>query len=315
MNDNASMIAVLCSHLCSDDCCPLEPSEWTKLADAMIAQKLQPKDIPDFSENEMKQYFGYGASEIERIKNLLDRAGSLGFELERLSSMGINVITRADKGYPEALKKKLKGGCPPLFYYAGELALLHRKTVGFVGSRTVGDEDMAFTEKTVGKINQHGLGVVSGGAKGIDRTASAASLSNGSFCIEYLSDSLAREIKRKDVISEIQDKRLLLLSIAKPDAGFNTGMAMQRNKFIYAQSEATVVVRSDYNKGGTWAGANEALKKKYCPVLCHDQKQYPGNIGLIKLGAVPIDESWDGDVSHTESMIPVESEQISLFDE
>ncbi len=48
MNDNASMIVVLCSHLCADNCRPLEPSEWTKLADTMIAQKLQPKDIPNF---------------------------------------------------------------------------------------------------------------------------------------------------------------------------------------------------------------------------------------------------------------------------
>lgn len=315
MNENASMIVVLCSHLCADGCRPLEPSEWTKLVDTLIAQKLQPKDIPDFSDDDMKRYFGYGASEIERIKRLLDRAGSLGFELEKLSAMGIKVITRADKGYPKALKAKLKGSCPPLFYFAGELALLDQKTVGFVGSRTIGDEDTAFTEKTVGKINQRGFGVVSGGAKGIDSISSATSLSNGSFCIEYISDSFVRKIKKKEVISAIQDKRLLLMSIAKPDAGFNAGMAMQRNKYIYAQSEATVVVKSDYNKGGTWSGANEALKKGFCPVLCRDHKQYPGNAGLIKLGAVPIDENWNGDVNNISDLVSNKGEQISIFDE
>lgn len=315
MNDNASMIVVLCSHLCADNCRPLEPSEWTKLADTMIAQKLQPKDIPNFSDDDMKHYFGYGISEIERIKRLLDRAGSLSFELEKLSSMGIKTITRADKGYPKVLKTKLKGGCPPLFYFAGELALLNRRTVGFVGSRTIGDDDAVFTERTVGKINQYGFGVVSGGAKGIDSIASAASLSNGSFCIEYISDSFVRKIKKKDVISAIQDNKLLLMSIAKPDAGFNAGMAMQRNKYIYAQSEATVVVKSDYNKGGTWNGANEALKKEYCPILCRNRKGYQGNIELIKHGAVPIDENWDGDVNNIDSLISAEGEQLSMFDE
>lgn len=315
MNENASMIVVLCSHICAENCRPLEPSEWTKLADAMIAQNLLPKDIPDFSDEAMKRYFGYEASEIERIKKLLDRAGSLSFELEKLSAMGIKVITRADKGYPKALKATLKGSCPPLFYFAGELSLLDQKTVGFVGSRTIGDQDTSFTEKTVGKINQRGFGVVSGGAKGIDSTASAASLSNGSFCIEYLADSLVRKIKKKEVISAIQDKRLLLMSMAKPDAGFNAGMAMQRNKYIYAQSEATVVVKSDYNKGGTWSGANEALKKGFCPVLCRDHKQYPGNVGLIKLGAVPIDESWDGDVDNIGGLGSNGGEQLSIFDE
>ncbi len=315
MNENASMIVVLCSHLCADNCRPLDPSECTKLADKMIEKKLQPKDIPDLSNDDMKHYFGYGTSEIERINKLLDRAGSLSFELEKLSSMGIKTITRADKGYPKALKTKLNGGCPPLFYFAGDLSLLNRRTVGFVGSRTVGDDDVAFTERTVGKINQYGFGVVSGGAKGIDSTASAASLSNGSFCIEYISDSFVRKIKKKEVISAIQDKKLLLMSIAKPDAGFNAGMAMQRNKYIYAQSEATVVVKSDYNKGGTWNGANEALRKGYCPILCRNCNEYHGNIELIKLGAVPIDDNWDGDVNNIDSLLSAEGEQLSIFDE
>ncbi len=315
MNENASMIVVLCSHLCAENCKPLEPSEWTKLADKMIAQNLQPKDIPDYSDYDMKRYFGYDSNEIERIKKLLDRAGSLSFELEKLSSMGIKVITRADKGYPKALKSNLKGGCPPLFYFAGDLSLLDKKTVGFVGSRTVNEEDTTFTEKTVGKINQRGFGVVSGGAKGIDSTAFTASIANGSFCIEYISDSFVRKIKKKDVIAAIQDKRLLVLSITKPDAGFNAGIAMQRNRFIYAQSEVTIVIKSDYNKGGTWSGAKEALKKEYCPVLCRDCKHYSGNIGLIKLGAIPIDESWNGDVGNVDSLIPNNSEQLSFFDE
>lgn len=315
MNDNASIIVALCSHLCADSCRPLEPSEWTKLADKMIAQELRPKDIPELSDEDMKQYFGYSEVDIDRIKRLLDRSGSLTFELEKLSSMGIKIITRADKGYPKALKAKLKGSCPPLFYFAGDLSLLEQKTVGFVGSRTVGDEDTAFAENMVSKINQHGFGVVSGGAKGIDSISSAASLANDSFCIEYISDSFVRKIKKKEVITEIQDGKLLLMSMAKPDAGFNAGMAMQRNKYIYAQSEVTIVVRSDYNKGGTWGGATEALKKEYCPVLCRDHKKYPGNMGLIKLGAVPIVDSWDGNVDNISELMPDVGEQLSIFDE
>lgn len=308
------MIIVLCSHLCAENCRPLEPSEWTKLADKLIAEKLEPKDIPDFSDEEMKRYLDYKEDEIERIKKLLNRAGSICFELERLSTMGIRMVTRADKGYPRTLKSKLKGGCPPLFYYAGDLSLLGRRTVGFVGSRTVGDEDIAFTEDTVKKINERGFGVVSGGAKGIDSVSSAASLLNGSFAIEFISDSFTRKIKNKEVISAIQDGRLLIMSMAKPDAGFNAGIAMQRNKYIYAQSTATIVVKSDYNKGGTWGGATEALRKEYCPVLCSKHKEYPGNEGLIRLGAIPIDDSWDGDADNVAVLAPNVGVQLSLFD-
>lgn len=312
MNDNASVIVVLCSRLCSESCRPLEPSEWSRLADAMIARKLEPKDIPELSDNDLNSFPG---SDAERIKRLLDRAGSLSFELEKLHSIGIKIVTRADKDYPKALKTKLREGCPPLFYYAGDISLLKRKTVGFVGSRDIDGGDTSFTERTVEKINKPGFGVVSGGAKGVDSTSSAVSLSNGSFCIEYISDSLLRRMKKKEIISAVQEGQLLLMSMAKPDAGFNVGMAMQRNKFIYSQSEATVVVRSDYNKGGTWSGATEALKKGYCPVLCRRCNQYKGNTELIKLGAVPIDDSWDGDVYNIDTLNGSEGEQISLFEE
>lgn len=315
MNNNASIIAALCSHLCAENCRPFEPSEWTRLAEKMMVQGLSPKDIPELSDEDMKRYFEFNEADTDRIKKLLDRSGSLSFELERLSSMGIKLITRADKGYPNAIKARLKGGCPPLFYYAGDLSLLEHRTAGFVGSRTVEDEDTAFAKSTVSKINRHGFGVVSGGAKGIDSISTAASISNGSFCIEYISDSFSRKIKKKEVISGIQDGKLLIMSMAKPDAGFNAGMAMQRNKYIYAQSEATVVVRSDHNKGGTWAGATEAIKKEYCPVLCRDCKKYPGNMGLIRLGAVPIDDSWDGDIDNIGGLTPDTVEQLSIFDE
>lgn len=311
------MITVLCSHLCSKNCRPLEPSEWTKLADMMLAQKLQPKDIDSFTSDDMKRYFGYGSEETERIKKLLDRAAALGFELEKLSHMGVNVITRADSEYPRALKAKLKGGCPPLFYTVGDLNLLNRKTLGFVGSRSIGDEDTAFTNITVGKVTARGFGVVSGGAKGVDSAAASASLMNGSFCIEYVSDTLTSRIKNRERITDIQEGRLLLLSAAVPDAGFSAGMAMARNKFIYAQSEATVVVKSDYNKGGTWSGATEALKKKYCPVLCRDRKQYKGNAALIERGAIPIDDNWNGDIDDTSVSAPEpdgEWEQLSFLD-
>ena len=98
------------------------------------------------------------------------------------------------------------------------------------------------------------------------------------------------------------------------DAGFNAGFAMQRNKFIYAQSKGTIVVKSDYDKGGTWSGATEALRNGYCPVFCRNNQKSLGNKKLIELGAIAIDENWDGklDVPVTKKKDPKE-DQLSLF--
>ena len=53
-----------------------------------------------------------------------------------------------------------------------------------------------------------------------------------------------------------------------------------------------MVVSSDFQTGGTWAGATEAIKANWCPVLVRDGASVPkGNRELIKLGAAPLVES------------------------
>ncbi len=261
MKDNSTAITVLCSHLCKGDGVrPYEPSEWSKLAEALISVKAQPADLFGFSDNDFEEILGYGTAETDRIKRLIDRSGSLAFEIEKYKNIGIRIITRADKEYPLILKNKLKNNRPPLFYCAGNTKIALQS------------------------------------------------------CIEYVSDSMTRILRQKEPLEAIHDGRLLILSAAAPDAGFNAGMAMSRNKFIYAQSDATVVVKSDYNKGGTWGGATECIKKGYAPVLCWNNKSYSGNMALIQRGAVPIDDSWDGRAPFFVTGNDSEPEQLTLFD-
>ena len=157
------------------------------------------------------------------------------------------------------------------------------------------DNDLAFAARTVKKTVEKGYGVVSGGARGVDSASEEAAIEEGAFAVEYLSDSMARKLRLARVTKAIRDGKLLLVSVAKPDAGFNVGIAMMRNRFIYAQSQATVVVRSDLRKGGTWAGATENLKYGWCKTLCWDNKAYKGNQELIKEGAIAISDDFDGD--------------------
>ena len=67
---------------------------------------------------------------------------------------------------------------------------------------------------------------------------------------------------------------------------------MGRNKLIYGLAEFAVVVSSDHQTGGTWAGALEALKANLCPVLVRDGDGVPrGNKELLKLGATALPAS------------------------
>lgn len=310
MNPNAQVITLLCSHICADDCQPFEPAEWSALANRMMERNCTPEEFLRFEENDVAARLALNEEETARIQRLLDRAGSMEFELARYENMGIRVLTRADAAYPNALKKKLKNTCPPLFYYAGDLALLNCPLAGYVGARSVTEQDEAFTRRTVEKTVSHGYGVVTGGAKGVDRIATQTALSLGANAVEFPADSMLKKLRNTEDVRAIQDGKLLLLSVAKPDAGFQVGVAMMRNRYIYAQSSGTVVVRSDLNKGGTWAGASDNLRHNWCPTFCWNHP-YSGNQALIRDGAIPIDDDWSGELSNVPTQAAVE--QMSLF--
>ena len=313
MNQNAEIIFMLCSHLAAEaDCKPYEPLEWSKLAELLMQNGMEPKHLPELSDAEFCD-LRIGSEEQKRIRQLLGRGANLTFELETYQSMGISVVTRADAAYPKMLKAKLGKSCPPLFYYAGDLSLAEKQSVGFVGSRNVDENDQRFTEQAVTKVNALGYAVVSGGAKGVDTIAGDTALRNGSAAVFYLADSMVKRIRSRETIAAIQSGKLLLLSAVKPDLGFTAASAMMRNRYIYAQSAGTVAVRADYKKGGTWSGAVDCIKHEIAPVFCWDNPAYRGNQELIRLGAIPVGEDWDADVTKLPEK-PEEPVQLSLFD-
>lgn len=314
MNQDANAILALCSHLCmAEGTQPLEPREYSRLATLLGEAGKTPKDLFDLPREELSDLLGGKEDQVQRILRLLERSGSLGLTLGQYRNMGIDTVTRADPGYPRQLKKKLANGCPPLFYCAGDLSLAEGRFIGYVGSRNIQQEDLDFTLRAVKVTTSLGYGVVSGGARGIDTVAGREALRQGSRCMEYLSDSLMKKLKDRDVIRGIQDGTMLLLSSAKPEAGFQVGLAMMRNRYIYAQSQATVVVRTDAGKGGTWAGAVDNLKNGYSPTLCREHP-YPGNQALLQQGAVPIGDNWDGTIPETATPPGEAYVQTSLFD-
>lgn len=316
MTQDSNAILTLCSHICvGEGVRPLEPREYSELARLLTQAGKTPKDLFRFSAEDFSTVLNFGTEQTTRFMRLLDRNASLSFELGKYQNMGIETITRADIKYPRVLKKKLLNACPPIFYYAGDLALLEQQLIGYVGSRSIAQEDMDFTIQTVRKTVAQGYGVVSGGAKGIDTVSGTEALLNGGISVEFLSDSLLKKLKKSDAIRNVQQGKLLMISVAKPDAGFNVGMAMMRNRYIYAQAAGTVIVRSDLNKGGTWTGANENLKNNWCTTLCWDHP-YPGNQELIKNGAIPIGNDWDGTIPEQQKKAATSEvyEQASLFD-
>lgn len=300
-NDSLAII-LLCSNLAVnykiDLVKPLTTVEWSKLAKIILNSSLKrPANLFNLSKEDIEKELLINSVEAERITKLLSKAGQLTFELNNLKNFGINVLTRADENFPKVLKERLKDKCPPVIYYCGDIDILNSNLVGVVGSRNIDEFGLEFTKKLAKKIVEDNYSLVSGGAKGVDGISQDEVLKNGGKVAIFIADSMINKIKKKEIREAITSKTLLIMSAINPSSGFTVYSAMDRNKYIYALSELTVIVSSDYNKGGTWAGATENLKNNWVPTLVRYDDNIPkGNKELIKLGIKKFDmNSFDKD--------------------
>ncbi len=218
----------------------------------------------------------------DRIKNLLNRGASLSLALDKWQSAGVWIMDRQHEHYPKAIKKQLKHQSPALFFGVGNPELLSKQAIGFVGSRDCDAQDEQATNQYVSQINQLNYQVVSGAAKGVDSHAMLASLNSGNTATGILADSLFRASASGQWRQHLKANNLVLISPFFPEGRFTPANAMARNKFIYLLSGATVVVTSG-EKGGTWEGAKENLKKDWVPLIVstHKQPLQAGNQALI----------------------------------
>ena len=286
----------------------LSPGEYKRLARHLREMQRQPADmlLPDAAD--LLRACG-PVIEESRLQRLLGRGFLLSQVMERWQARAIWVVSRADAGYPRRLKVRLREEAPALLYGCGEIGLLEAGGLAVVGSRHVDDPLIEYT-MTVGRIAARaGRTIVSGGAKGIDQAAMRGALEAGGKVSGVLADSLEKTAMNRDHRNLLIDGQLVLVSPYDPSAGFNVGHAMQRNKLIYALADAALVVCSDLNKGGTWAGATEQLDKlRLVPVYVRSTGDVSdGLTALLKKGAVAWPNPSDADAFQAvfEAVTPV----------
>ena len=292
-SDNSMSAVLLCSYMGinNDDAYkPLTLKEWNELLDSVLEHGQQPSVVMDPSQSFLRET-DCSQAYIERIKRLMSRAGTVAFQLDELEGKGIDIVTQFDADYPVLMKRRLKKKTPPVLFYSGDIGLAKKIGIGVAGSRNVDAEGVEFARKLVQKAAAERLVVYSGGAKGVDSIAEKAAVESGSAAISFVADSLISKIRKKEILDAIVNRKCLLLSDVRPDVGFSAARAMNRNRYIYASSYGTFVVASDYNKGGTWAGATEAMKNEWTKVLVWNHGGYEGNRRLIEKGAVPYELS------------------------
>lgn len=275
----------------------LTAGEYKRLARHLREQQRQPADFLLPEADELIDGCRL-IVDAERMKRLLARGFLLSQAVERWRTRAIWVVSRADADYPRRIKARLKDDAPAILYGCGEADLLDAGGLAVVGSRNVDDVLVEYTEG-IGRLTAKARRMlISGGARGIDQAAMRGALEAGGRVAGVLADSLEKTAMNREHRNLLMDGQLVLVSPYDPGAGFNVGNAMQRNKLIYALADAALVVSSDLNKGGTWAGAVEQLEKlRLVPIYIRSTgEKGKGLDALRNLGAMdwPNPEDADG---------------------
>jgi len=266
----------------------LTPGEYMRLA--VFLREVQ-KSLGDLLTADAGGLLGQcqGIVDGDRLRRLLGRGFLLSQAVERWQARAIWVITSADASYPQRFRERLKDNAPTILYGCGDATILATGGLAVVGSRNA-IPALRTCAEYIGQLAAHAQQtIVSGGARGIDQAAMHGALEAGGTVVGILADSLERAALNREYRSPLMEGQLVLVSPYDPMAEFNVGNAMQRNKLIYALADAALVVSSDDQKGGTWAGATEQLTKlKLVPVFVRSQ----GEIGkglqeLQNMGALP----------------------------
>lgn len=249
---------LLCSHLGDPERKVLTTAQFRNLSRIMRSAQPVDKDR-DLSASDLKA-LGIREDMARRILDLLDEEERLDRYLVRAEREDCHVMTLFSAGYPRCLEQRLGPDAPALLWYKGDPALLAKDAIGLVGSRDLEPENAAFAHQAGVQSAMQNIALVSGNARGADRTAQEACLRAGGQVISVVADELNRHSRREN---------LLYLSEDSFDLEFSTQRALSRNRLIHSLGFATLVAQSSLKHGGTWDGSVKNLRFGWTPLFCY----------------------------------------------
>jgi predicted Rossmann fold nucleotide-binding protein DprA/Smf involved in DNA uptake len=279
-------IALLCSQIphSASPWSPLQAREYHALAVWLHRQQLRPADLLGAYTHTPDCPLAY-----ERIQALLAREQALADDWSRWQGYGIWLLTRNQTEYPSKLRARLGASAPPIIYGIGPRTLPNAGGLAIVGSRDADQEALNFTALAGKRCANEQIVVISGGARGVDRTAVSAAIAEGGQANVVLADALLTAANTVYYQRAIAQQSLSILSPFHPQSAFSSAQAMYRNKIIYVLSDYALVVSSQYGHGGTWQGASENSRHAWVPLLVRTGDTIPlGNQKLLEGGAAAL---------------------------
>ena len=275
---------------------PLSTAQLRNLAERIQSSEF-PKEDRDLIPSDLVA-LGYGWDMAQRIVDLLGEEELLAHYLYRGQKLGCVAITRVSEGYPLILRKRLGLESPGCLWVRGDAVILNTPAISLVGSRELAEPNRIFAEEVGRQAALQGLTLVSGNARGADRTAQESCLEAGGRVISVVADELYKHPLREN---------MLYISEESFDSEFSAQRAISRNRVIHALGRMVFVAQSSLGKGGTWDGTVKNLRFGWSSVGCYRDGS-EASLQLEQMGAYLVEESDLQDLG----LLPEEA--ISLFE-
>ena len=264
---------LLTSHLGNPERKPLTAAQLRILA-GRVGSGGAPAQDRELEERDLT-VLGYSPQMAKRIVELLSEEALLDYYLQKGRRLGCTPITRVSGGYPLILRKRLGQESPGCLWARGDLSVLTEPAVALVGSRELRRENGRFATEVGRQAALQGYVLVSGNARGADRTAQESCLDAGGRVISIVPDALWKQPLREKV---------LYLSEDGFDEAFSAQRALSRNRCIHALGLKTFVAQTACGTGGTWDGTVKNLQFGWSDVYCFGDDS-EGAIRLEQMGA------------------------------
>lgn len=287
---------LLGSHLGDPNRKPLTVAQLRKLAQQI---RYAPRENPDRElEASDLTALGYGLEMAHHIIELLTDEELLEYYLEKGKRADCVPVCRASDDYPLLLRKRLGLDCPGCLWLKGDVSLLKQPAAALVGSRELLEENRVFAAEVGKQSALQGYVLVSGNARGADRTAQESCLAYGGQVISVVADDLSKQPLCKNILYVSED------GFAE---SFSAQRALSRNRVIHALGLKTFVAQSSLKMGGTWDGTIKNLRAGWSDVYCFNDGSEAMTI-LEQMGANRIG------INDLVSFYDLEKMEENLFD-
>lgn len=272
----------------------LMPKIWTRRKNEIYVKCFEHKpqiSVIDLFEN--KSYWDellLTDEEKELFSVAYEQLPNNSFIVEDMLSQGYDILPIHCDEYPKILKRNLGKAAPTVIFTKGNKELFNESSIAIVGSRNADKISLQFTDNVAKRVSASNGVVVSGFAKGVDRQALDSALDSGGKSIIVLPQGIMTFASGfRQYYKHIIQGHVLVMSSFAPKAPWSKEFAMARNPIIYGMASHIYVAQSD-DKGGTWSGVMDGLRKKRAIyVRWPETGEKNANMQLIQKGAMAVD--------------------------